>query len=94
VKYCRNDELLKGEILLKTVPNFIRKKLESYTSHLQKSEKLRIEIEDWFLENGINTDIDDGDLNGAIITDIIIDTGVGGDIDGAIIEIEKVLNGE
>lgn len=77
---------------MKTIPNSIKKKLESYSSHTQKSEKLRREIEAWFLSNGIDTDVDSGDLNGGKITDIIIDTGFDGDIEGAIVEIEKVLS--
>ncbi|HDK7194818.1 TPA: hypothetical protein PTV74_003125 [Clostridium botulinum] len=77
---------------MKTVPNSIRNKFQSYINHTQKAEKLRLEIEAWFLSNGIDTDVDSGDLNGGMITDIIIDTGVDGDIEGAIVEIEKVLS--
>lgn len=39
---------------LKTVPNSIRNKFQSYTNHTQKAEKLRLEIEAWFLSNGID----------------------------------------
>jgi hypothetical protein len=78
---------------VKTVPNFIRNKLQSYTNHTQNAEKIRLEIEEWFLSNGINTDVESGDLDGGKITDIIIDTGVDGDIEGAIVCIGKVLNG-
>lgn len=77
---------------MKTVPNSIKNKLQSYSNHVQKSEKLRHEIEAWFLSNGINTNIDSDDLNGKAVTDIIIDTGMYGDIEGAIILIEEILN--
>ncbi|HDK7186769.1 TPA: hypothetical protein PTV74_002126 [Clostridium botulinum] len=44
------------------------------------------------MSNGIDTDVNSGDLNGGIVTDIIIDTGFNGDIEGAIVEIEKILS--
>lgn len=79
---------------MKKVPNLIKKKLDSYVKHYQKAENIRIEIENWFKENGIDTDIDSGDIDGGMITDIIIDTGVDGNVDNAVIEMEKVLNDE
>lgn len=77
---------------MKAVPNSIKNKLQSYSNHIQKSEKLRHEIEAWLLSNDINTNIDSDDLNGKAVTDIIIDTGMYGDIEGAVILIEEILN--
>lgn len=74
------------------VPVTIKNKLESYYKHTQRAEQLRCEIEAWVQEKGIDMDIDSGNLNGSIITDIIIDTGNEGNIDEAVILIERELN--
>ncbi len=74
------------------VPVTIKNKLESYYKHTQKAEQLRCEIEKWVNTKGINTDIDNGDLRGNIITDIIVDTGNEGNIDEAVMLIERELN--
>jgi len=76
------------------VPKSIKIKLQSYANHTQKAEKVRLEIEAWFLTIGVNTDIECDDVNGGIITNIIIDTGVDGDIEECISSIEKILNGK
>lgn len=74
------------------VPITIKNKLESYYKHTQKAEQLRCEIEEWVQAKGIDTDFDSGDLSGSNITDIIIDTGNDGNIDEAVMLIEKELN--
>lgn len=74
------------------VPMSIKNKLESYYKHTQRVEQLRCEIEEWIKEKGIDTDFDSGDLQGSIITDIIIDTGNDGNIEEAIKLIERELN--
>ena len=74
------------------VPVSIKNKLESYYKHTQKAEQLRRKIEEWVKEKGINTDIDSGDLRGSVITNIIIDTGNEGNVDEAVMLIEKELN--
>lgn len=74
------------------VPSKIKDKLESYYKHTQKAEQLRVEVEEWVKSKGIDTDVDSGDLRGASITDIIIDTGIHGDIEEAVMLIERELN--
>ena len=76
---------------MKKVPSYIKSKLQSYANHTQKAEKCRREIEAWVLSNGIDTNIDGGDIDGHIIADIIIDTGIYGNVDEAIILLEKIL---
>ncbi len=74
------------------VPSKIKNKLESYYKHTQKTEQLRCEIEEWVKSKGVDTDIDSGDLKGGAIVDIIIDTGVTGGIEEAVMLIERELN--
>lgn len=74
------------------VPNSIKNKLESYYKHTSKAESLRREVENWVKSTGIDTDIDNGDIKGEIITNIIIDTGLAGNIDEAIMLIQNEIN--
>lgn len=74
---------------MKHLPKYIVSKLESYHNHSQQAEKLRAEIEEWFIKQGMGTLDENTDYP---ITDILVDTAVDGDIENAIILLEKELD--
>jgi hypothetical protein len=65
------------------LPKHIKDKIEQYMKHSHKANKLREEIDSWFMAKGIDTIDADGDythrdeLEGGIIQDLLVDAAQG-----------------
>ncbi|MBG9689470.1 hypothetical protein ABD91_00825 [Lysinibacillus sphaericus] len=70
------------------LPNYMLNKLHSYHKHTVKAEQLRVEIEEWFIDHGVEQFADDDDLT---ITDILIDSSISGFDDEAIRLLEETI---
>ncbi|MFJ7982404.1 hypothetical protein ACIQ1D_19260 [Lysinibacillus xylanilyticus] len=82
---------------MKKLPQHIAKKVYQHNKYSLKAEELRVEIEEWFKkqdmksnkELGISIGEHDEDMP---ITDILVDNGVGHDVEETIKLLELTLN--
>lgn len=73
---------------MKELPKRILNNVDNYYKYSQKAEQARIEIEEWFIKQGMHLE-NDTDYP---ITDTLIDLSVEGDIGGTILILKQVLN--
>lgn len=74
-----------------TLPKHIINKLHSYHNYTVKAEKLRVEIEEWFIKNGVEKNNDNHNDDDLAITDILIDSSFEGFDDETIRLLEESI---